>query len=74
MSTKRREYLLTRVSDDCTQIEIRQGFNWTTYGIRPFSVGALESNGPGVVRLVQLDGDQPKDVVIGNRYFEVVAI
>lgn len=69
----RQEMLMTRVSDDGERIEIRLGFNWTEYGIKPYSLGALESTGLGVPRQVSLQGNIPVEVRIGGRTFHVLS-
>ena len=55
------------------RIEIRLGLNWTEYGIKPYSLGALESTGLGVPRQVSLRGNIPVEVRIGGRTFHVLS-
>ena len=69
----RQEMLMTRVSDDGERIEIRLGLNWTEYGIKPYSLGALESTGLGVPRQDSLRGNIPVEVCIGGRTFHVLS-
>jgi len=55
------------------RIRIRIGFNWDTYLLTSYNPNDLtEERTDQTPRLVELDGDTPTTVTIGNRIYPVI--